>query len=236
MLTHLFNLLAKLMQKIPAQSQQASVPPKALIEILTPENIKSYFEAKSYKFFDTPDKRLNINLVGVRRDNQGTNTFDDFILVMYREEELMVSHRYPITTDPGKYWLLNPMNPKGTAVLAPGQYRGAWRIGKHQGKYEALVQRKPVKVYRDNTKDEQIDYSSISTSIDEGYFGINIHRSNPYDESYVINKWSAGCQVFKAIEDYNKFMKTCKDSAQIYGNGFTYTLIDEKDLRRHLNE
>ena len=82
------------MQKIPARSQQASAPPKALIEILTPENIKSYFEAKSYKFFDTPDKRLNINLVGVRRDNQGTNTFDDFMLVMYREEELMVSQRY----------------------------------------------------------------------------------------------------------------------------------------------
>ncbi len=206
-----------------------------LIELLAPENIKSYFAAKEYKFFDTPDRKLNLNIIGVRRDNQGSNTFDDFLLVMYREEELMVSHRWLATTDPGKYWLLNPMNPKGTAVLVPGQYRGTWQLGKHQGKYEALVQRKPVKVWRDNSKDEIIDYSNINTIVDEGYFGINIHRSNPYDQSYVINKWSAGCQVFKKIEDYNKFIGLCKDSAKIYGNGFSYTLITEKDLRKHLN-
>ena len=206
-----------------------------LMELLTPKNIKSYFAAKEYKFFDTPNKLLNLNLIGVRRDNQGTNTFDDFLLVMYREEELMVSNRYQITTDPGKYWLKNPTNPKGTAVLAPGQYRGTWQIGKHQGKYEALVQRKKVKVWRDNNKDEIIDYNNITLLSDEGYFGINIHRSNPYDQSYVINKWSAGCQVFKKVEDYNKFIQVCKDSAEIYGNSFTYTLVDEKDLRKHLN-
>ena len=206
-----------------------------LMELLTPENIKSYFAGKDYKFFDTPDKKLNLNIVGVRRDNQGTNTFDDFLLVMYREEELMISHRWQATTDPGKYWLLNPMNPKGTAVLVPGQYRGTWQLGKHQGKYEALVQRKPVKVYRDNNKDETIDYNNITTLVDEGYFGINIHRSNPYDQSYVINKWSAGCQVFKKIDDYNQFMGLCRESAKLYGPQFTYTLIDEKDLRKHLN-
>jgi hypothetical protein len=211
------------------------LPPKSLIEILNPENIKSYFQAQEYKFFDTPDRKLNLNVIGVRRDNQGTNTFDDFILVMYREEELMVSKRYQVTTDPGKYWLLNPLNPKGTAILKPGQYRGTWQLGKHQGKYEALVQRKPVKVYRDNNKDEVLDYNSMTTMVDEGYFGINIHRSNPYDQSYTVNKWSAGCQVFKKVEDYNKFIKLCKDSAKIYGNSFTYTLIEEKDLRKHLN-
>jgi len=206
------------------------------MEILNPENIKSYFQAQEYKFFDTPDKKLNINIVGVRRDNQGTNTFDDFLLLMYREEELMVSRRYQVTTDPGKYWLQNPSNPKGTAVLKPGQYRSTWQLGKHQGKYEALVQRKPVQVYRDNNKDEVIDYDSMTTMIDEGYFGINIHRSNPYDESYVINKWSAGCQVFKKVEDYNNFIEACRESAKIYGNAFTYTLITEKDLRKHLDK
>jgi len=206
-----------------------------LMELLTPKNIKSYFAAKDYKFFDTPDKKLNLNIIGVRRDNQGSNTFDDFLLVMYREEELMVNHRWQVTTDPGKYWLMYPINPKGTAVLVPGQYRGTWQLGKHQGKYEALVQRKPVKVYRDNSKDEVIDYNNIVTLVDEGYFGINIHRSNPYDQSYEINKWSAGCQVFKKVDDFNAFMDLCRDSAKVYGPNFTYTLIDEKDLRKHLN-
>ena len=207
-----------------------------LMELLTPENIKSYFAAKEYKFFDTPGKKLNINIIGVRRDNRGSNTFDDFILVMYREDEMMISHRWLATTDPGKYWLMNPSNPKDTAVLVPGQYRGTWQLGKHQGRYKALVQRKPVKVYRDDNKDEIIDFNNIITLVDEGYFGINIHRSNPYKESYVVNKWSAGCQVFKKVEDYNKFIQLCSDSAKIYGNSFSYTLIDEKDLRKHLND
>jgi len=205
------------------------------MELLTPENIKSYFAAKEYRFFDTPDRRLNLNIIGVRRDNQGSNTFDDFLLVMYREEELMINHRWQATTDPGKYWLRFPMNSKGTAVLVPGQYRGAYKIGKHQNNYEALVQAKPLKVWRDNTKDEVIDYNSISTLIDKGFFGINIHRSNPYTESYVVNKWSAGCQVFKKVEDFNSFMQLCRASAELYGPKFTYTLIDEKDLRKHLN-
>ena len=155
-------------------AKEGSVPTDATEDVdgdLDSENIKSYFAAKSYKFFDTPDKRLNLNIIGVRRDNQGTNTFDDFLLVMYREEELMVNHRWSATTDPGKYWLLNPINPKGTAVLVPGQYRGTWQLGKHQNSYEALVQRKPVKVWRDNSKDEIIDYESFSTvnPVDEGY-------------------------------------------------------------------
>ena len=41
--------------------------------------------------------------------------------------------------------------------------------------------------------------------------------------------------MFKKVEDYNKFMQLCRDSAKIYGNSFTYTLIVEKDLRKHLN-
>lgn len=234
MLKELLDLLLRVLGTQKTTPTIASQP-KILMELLTPENIKAYFAAKNYKFFDTPDKRLNLNIIGVRRDNQGTNTFDDFLLVMYRDAEVMVTRRYQITTDPGKYWLENPMNPKGTAVLIPDQYRGTWQLGKHQNNYEALVQAKPVKVWRDNSKDEIIDYNNITTLVDEGYFGINIHRSNPYDQSYVINKWSAGCQVFKKIEDFKAFMELCQQSAKLYGPKFTYTLIDEKDLRKHLN-
>ena len=235
MLINLLKILANLFQSLPKKEKTPPAPPKMLMELLTPENIKSYFAAKDYKFFDTPDKRLNLNIIGVRRDNLGSNTFDDFLFVMYREEDFMINLRWQVTTDPGKHWLKKPMNPKGTAVLVPGQYRGTWQLGKHQNNYEALVQAKPVKVWRDNNKDEIIDYENIKTMIDEGYFGINIHRSNPYTESYVVNKWSAGCQVFKKVEDFNTFMELCRDSAKIYGPRFTYTLIDEKDLRKHLN-
>ena len=41
--------------------------------------------------------------------------------------------------------------------------------------------------------------------------------------------------MFKKVEDFKAFMELCQDSAKIYGPKFTYTLIDEKDLRKHLN-
>ena len=210
---------------------------------------------KGYTFFDG-DKELNINIIGVRRDNAGTNTFDDFIVVIYKNANLKdIIKVYPATTDPGQYWLENPMNPRGTAVLAratpnhpgcphcprgtavlvPGQYRGTWKLGKHQNNYEALVQRKTVKVWRDNTKDSTIDYDSFS-NINEGFFGINIHRSNPYDKSYVVNRWSAGCQVFQSVHDFDEFMDICRRSSALYGNSFSYTLLTEQDLREHLKQ
>ena len=188
---------------------------------------------KGYTFFDG-NKQLNVNLIGVRRDNPGTNEFDDFLVMIYRDKKLKeVCEVFPVTTDPGEYWLENPMNPKGTAVLVPGQYRGTWQLGKHQNNYEALVQRKEVKVWRDNNKDKVIDYKSFHT-ISEGYFGINIHRSSPYDKSYLVNKWSAGCQVFQSVDDFDEFMKICKKSANLYGNSFTYTLLTEQEIRKHL--
>ena len=223
------------MLRKPQTPPAPKIPPKPLEDLLIPPNIISLMKAKGYVFFDGANKKLNLNLIGVRRDNQGTNEFDDFMLVLYREEELMIQKRYPITTDPGKYWLEHPMNPAGTAILIPNQYRSTWQLGKHQGKYEALVQRKKVGVWRDNNKDNVIDYNNITLISDKGCFGINIHRSNPYDQSYLVNRWSAGCQVFKKIEDYNNFMELCKESAKIYGDSFTYTLITEKELRNHLN-
>jgi hypothetical protein len=189
--------------------------------------------AKGYVFFDG-NKKLNLNIVGVRRDNSGNNKFDDFLMMMYKDTNLKpVCKVYSITTDPGEYWLKNPINPKGTAVLVPGQYRGTWKLGKHQNNYEALVQRKEVKVWRDNNRDEIIDYRQLKL-INQGYFGINIHRSNPYDQSYAVGKWSAGCQVFQRAEDFNEFMQLCQDSAELYGNSFTYTLLTEQELRKHL--
>jgi len=191
-------------------------------------------KAAGYIFFDD-NKKLNLNLVGVRRNNAGTNKFDDFMVVLYKCEDLSrMCKVYPITTDPGEHWLKSPINPQGTAVLVPGQYRSAWKLGKHQNKYQALVQQRPVKVWRDNNKDEVIDYQGFDT-IKEGYFGINIHRSNPYNKSFLVNKWSAGCQVFQSAGDYKEFISLCKKSANLYGNSFTYTLLTEEELRKHTN-
>jgi len=114
------------------------------------------------------------------------------------------------------------MNTKGTAILVPGQYSQAYKLGLHRGKYEALVQAKPVKVYRDNDKDSV--YDMLPSSIDTGFFGINIHKAG-HDSTWV-DDWSAGCQVFKRAADFEAFMSLVRKAAKIYGNLFTYTLFD----------
>jgi hypothetical protein len=95
----------------------------------------------------------------------------------------------------------------------------------HQGKYEALKQKANVKVYRDANKDMNYDESKIQ----EGIFGINIHKAGA-DSTYVEN-WSEGCQVFKKSADFDAFMVICKKAAALGGNSFTYTLIESKDIK-----
>jgi hypothetical protein len=66
------------------------------------------------------------------------------------------------------------------------------------------------------------------TKIQEGIFGINIHKAGK-DSTYVEN-WSEGCQVFKREADFNEFMTICKKAATVWGASFTYTLIESKDI------
>jgi hypothetical protein len=113
---------------------------------------------------------------------------------------------------------------------ARGQYRSSHKIGLHQGKYEALRQQKPVKVYRDNNLDGKYDLNE--NTVQEGIFGINIHRATGIEgkTSTQIDKWSAGCQVIAANADFKLFMEIANKAKDVWGNSFTYTLIESKDI------
>jgi len=199
----------------------------------TREKVKEVIISKGYKWFnDNNNKGYDVNIIGIRNsetDGKVTNRFDDTLTLSYKDAAgEWKFHQWEATTDPGQYWMENPMNKDGTAILVPGQYRGSHKIRKHQGKYEALGQRRPVKVYRDNDRD--LEYDTDEATIKEGIYGINIHRSNPYTESYYVNKWSAGCQVFKKVDDFHEFMEICRKARDIWGNTFSYTLIESKDF------
>ena len=90
------------------------------------------------------------------------------------------------------------------------------------------MQNKEVEVYRDDNKDMILDYNE--STIDKGFFGINFHRSNPHTESYRVDKWSAGCQVFKKAKDFYEFMTICKVAKDEWGNSFTYTLLNYNEI------
>lgn len=192
-------------------------------------DIPTIIRKKGYVFFS--NGYYNLNIIGVRKNNNNkiTNKYDDVLCVMYKDCTGWVKKLYKITTEPGTYYMQKELgNPKGTAILVPGQYRGCWKIGKHNGKYNALVQQKPVKVYRDGNKDDIYDmYNEV---IHEGLFGINIHRSNQGFTRSTVDMYSAGCQVFCNPKDFNEFMELCEKQRKNYGNSFTYTLINEEDL------
>ena len=194
---------------------------------LTREQIEEAVKAKGYVWFEG-SKDYDVNIVGVRNSDTGqkvTNLFDDAITVSYKENGEWKFHSWAATTDPGTKGVKEFHNVAGVARLVEGQYRGSHAIGLHQGKYEALRQQKPVKVYRDANRDMTYDESKIQ----EGIFGINIHKAGA-DSTYVEN-WSEGCQVFKKAADFDKFMNIVREARKIHGNSFTYTLIESSDLK-----
>lgn len=192
----------------------------------TREQIEKAVKAKGYVWFEGASD-YDVNIVGVRNSSTGqrvTNVFDDTLTVSYKIGGDWHFHCWPATTDPGKKGVMEYHNAAGVARLVEGQYRGSHAIGLHQGKYEALRQAKNVKVYRDANRDMNYD----ETQIQEGVFGINIHKAGA-DSTYVEN-WSEGCQVFKKSADFDSFMAICKKAQAIHGNSFTYTLIESSDI------
>ena len=198
----------------------------------TQQQIESTVIAKGYKWFsDTANKGFDVNIIGVRNNapsiaDKVTNVFDDHLTISFKNENGVKQYYcWAATTDPGKKGVQQFHNKKGVARLVPGQYRGVWKVDKHQGKYDALCQRLGnVTVYRDGNRDLVFE----ETKTDTGLFGINIHKAGQ-DSTWVEN-WSEGCQVFKRVKDFDVFMSICKRAAKIHGNHFSYTLIESTDI------
>jgi hypothetical protein len=194
----------------------------------TKEQIEKAVKSKGYVWFeDESNKGFDVNIVGVRNSSTGqtvTNVFDDLLTVSYKEGGVWKIKQWSATTDPGKKGVMEYHNAAGVARLVEGQYRGSHQLGLHQGKYEALKQKDNVKVYRDANRDMTYNEDRIQ----EGVFGINIHKAGA--DSIEVSNWSEGCQVFKRSIDFEEFMTICRKSAQIHGNSFTYTLIESKDI------
>lgn len=198
----------------------------------TKEQIKAAVKGKGYRWFDDiSNKTYDVNIVGVRNNTPSiykkvTNVFDDCLTISFKDTQgLEQFYCWKATCDPGKKGVQQFHNKNGVARLVPGQYKGAYAVSLHQGKYEAVCQRlQEVTVWRDSNKDLTFDEAKQDT----GMFGINIHKAG-VDSTWVEN-WSEGCQVFKRVKDFNEFMAICKKAAKIHGNHFTYTLIESTDV------
>ncbi len=119
---------------------------------------------------------------------------DSIVVIAYnkstgRDEVL---DAYSSTTEPGRFFTLNPMNEAGAARLAFGSYKNSYTFGTHGVKapHFALVQCGKLTVCRDLNK----DFSRVGDRMYTGdHFAVNIHAavgSPDFEDS--IERYSAG--------------------------------------------
>lgn len=196
------------------------------------QRMKLVLERKGYVFFDVGT--YNINLIGIRSSNREPRSFDDALVIAYRDTVgAPCARAFPITTDPGLTSLTGARHSQGTAILLPGQYRGLYEIGIHgrskpSGGYRALEQRVPARYARDNNGDGVLDTGG---PVFTGNLKTNIHHQGAGATDDWVGAASAGCQVHRYKYNFDEMMRL--GDLQVMaglGNRFTYTLIEESDL------
>ena len=188
------------------------------------ERILRAYVSHGYKIFD---KEHDLNIFGIRSPDMTSNTFNDVVGVFYKSEGEWKIFKTAGTTDAGLYYRENPMNVSGTAIIAPGQHVGVWRLGKHQGKYDALVQYKPILLYRDADRTNALEYKGEPKA---EMAGINFHRANANTTSKQVDKWSAGCVVVADPSAFQFILDLARKQAQTTDDSFTFTLFEANEI------
>jgi len=187
-------------------------------------SINDILQAYQRKGYPVNQGNKKIMLTGIRSNDQTPNIFNDTMVWVQWVGPAAKLKQAPFTTDPGLFYLENPMNTKGTAIVKPGFYPDLWRIGIHKN-YEALVQNAPVTVIRDFNRDAIIDYNSGRE--ETGMFGIDCHRAYAVGTAQAVDNVSAGCQAVADADQFSGFMWDCKNSIN---QTFDYGLLLESDF------
>jgi len=197
---------------------------KRVYDELPPELVK----VKEAGFVVFEDGNYDLNIVGFRKlgDPDGFNQFNDRICIIYKLNQKWIVEEGAATTDAGRYWLTKADYKPCAIMFHPQQARGAYQLGLHGGKYEALRQWKPVKFWRDGNKDEHLNYDG---PVYKDLIYLNIHRSSVREHgSLYVDKWSAGCQVWQDPKDHARMVELCyKQIESLNYRTFTYTLLAE---------
>jgi hypothetical protein len=198
-----------------------------------------YMLSKRYEVF-TGEQQYNIvyiegmNSDGILNDD-APNTFDDLrtVIEIVSRVPILVGY-WQGTTEPGIHYTMNPVNQRGAARIAFGQYK-AWQVGTHFGSgsdpHEALVQVGNITVHRDRNQDfvRTGDYLDTSDS-----FGLNQHWG--FDlPSNDIGFSGSGSLIGRRREGHREFMGIIKkDQRYLLNNDYTFvtTIIPGDDLAR----
>lgn len=153
---------------------------------------------------------------------------DRRLLIQVVDGKPLIVGNWAATTEPGRHYTNRPMNSKGAARVAFGQYK-AWSVGIHGNSFphESLIQVGPIAVCRDLNKDG----IRIGDRIETGLFGINQHSTSGNPPS--VGAWSAGCLVGQKLAEHRKFMAILKTDIRYKENSkyvFRTAILDGSKL------
>ena len=209
----------------------ALVKPKRVLPAIHPgqgwiDRVLAFMVKQNHFICRHPDCKNIIYVEGLdpngKLNPQTPNAFHDLrIVVSIGADGKPVVQSWVATTRPGRFYTMNPKNPKGAAQIALGQYK-AWHVGIHAGAtgadaHEALIQAAPITIYRDTNKDFKRD-GPTST----GLFGINQHWGFDLPRNDA-GKASAGCLVGEMRDEHRAFMALVKsDPRYVANNGYKF--------------
>jgi len=81
------------------------------------EHIIKGLKKLGHNVFEGDTKPYNLNIVGIRSHDPTTDAFNDLMCVFWKYEGHWNIYKMQCTTLPGLYWLENPMNSRGCAIL-----------------------------------------------------------------------------------------------------------------------
>jgi hypothetical protein len=204
-------------------------------KLITPELIRSAYKKFKFDFFTRDNKPYNLNLWGIRSIDLETDKYNDLIGYTYFHEGKVFHEMFTATTDPGLYYLKNPLHPKGAALLVHNrQYKKVYTVGMHQPNsasgHMALRQIAPMDYWRDDNRDgyRNIEEGQIYTQI----AFTNLHsRKAGQPMLQAIGRTSAGCQVIASPNRFHgEFMPIMRMAELTWGRGISYTLFFERDI------
>ena len=191
---------------------------------------------KEYAVFSSGP--YDLNLVGVRTANLASGLFNDWGYCFHQEDRQIRAWggvMSIITTDPGQAAREKPMNRNGTALMCPGQYRGAYILGKHRN-YTALRQDRPIRFWRAQAEfwddmDDLDDPVHLGLPVINEVIGAHHHRALDNVRLRSIGRFSYACQVWAEIWAYRMMIGLAQEAErQRQFTRTTYTLLDERDF------
>jgi len=197
---------------------------------MTYDQLKGLYNSHNHVF---REENLALNIFGARSKESQSNKFDDVIGCAWIENGEKNIVQFPGTTDPGKYYLQNPMNTNGTIIMIPGQYIEVYGKGLHAGKYDAFRQYKQMAYVRDYNKDTSLDFSLYRDEEKRkkhmfwGINGTNLHRASEWQIVQFVERYSAGCQVVQDPKNFQFLIDLRNKSINAGYNFFDYTLFEE---------